>query len=243
MKKILLSLVVLFGAISGLTAQELDHNYQHWYTYFGTAGINQRWSIPFDVQFRIRDGISDKGQILMRAGLQYAPNKQTGYLIGYANIPTYNDGVDAWLPEHRIFQQFIYKWQQPAFLMTHRFRLEQRWVGQKTFSGNDGELKLSDWRYGNRFRYFNRTAFPLKKAAQNTNFYFALQNEFFMNLWGNEINDKFIDQNRFLVASGYAVRSNLKLEVGYMNHYQQAASGAQTMNHILHFAVFHEFSL
>jgi hypothetical protein len=133
--------------------------------------------------------------------------------------------------------------EQPAFTMTHRVRLEQRWTGQKSRTGNGGELKLSDWKYGNRFRYFNRTLLRVRKAQKPTNFYLALQNELFMNLWENEINDKFIDQNRFLIAPGYAVKPNLKLEVGYMNQYQQFASGDQVMNHILHFAVIHDFTL
>ncbi len=244
MKRILFVLAFLSG-ISSLQAQKkLTHYYQHWYTYFGTAGINKHWSVPFDVQFRIRDGLSDKGQILMRAGLQYAPNTRTGYLVGYANIPTYNAALDAYLPEHRIYEQFIYKMGKPGvYNMTHRLRLEQRWTGQKTRTGNGGDLKLSDWRYGNRFRYFNRTLFPFKKDKETTNFYLAFQNELFMNLWGNEINDKFIDQNRFLIAPGYNVKPNLKVEVGYMNHYQQFASGDQAMNHVLHFAVIHEFML
>lgn len=243
MKKICISLLLCCAVATGLQAQELTHYYQQWYTYFGNAGINERWSVPFDVQVRLRDGLSDKGQILMRAGLQYAPNKRTGYLLGYANIPTYSPAIDAYQPEHRIYQQFIYKMGSPAYAMVHRVRLEQRWVGQKTHTGNGDELKVSNWKYGNRFRYFNRTTFPIKKEQEPTNFYLALQNELFMNLWGNEINDKFIDQNRFLVAPGYAVKPNLKLEVGYMNHYQQSASGDQAMNHIVQFSVLHDFSL
>ncbi|HEU4553343.1 MAG TPA: DUF2490 domain-containing protein [Chitinophaga sp.] len=245
MRKLLsvLAFLLLHGLYTHLQAQSLTHYYQHWYTYFGTAGINERWSVPFDVQVRLRDGISTKGQIMLRGGLQYMPNKRTGYLLGYANIPTYSPALDAYQPEHRIYEQFIYKMQQPAFTMTHRVRLEQRWAGQKTHAGNNGGLKVSHWKYGNRFRYFNRTQFPLKKEKQPTGFYLALQNELFMNLWGNEINDKFIDQNRFLITPGYTVKPNLKVELGYMNHYQQFASGDEAMNHVVHFSVIHEFML
>jgi len=244
MRKLLFVLLLLQGLHNGLQAQSPTHYYYNWYTYFGTAGINKNWSVPFDVQFRMRDGVSTKGQIMMRAGLQYMPNKKTGYLLGYANIPTYSPALDAYQPEHRIFEQFIYKMEKPGvFNMTHRARLEQRWSGQKTRTGNNDDLKLTDWKYGNRARYFNRTLFPVKKEKQPTGFYVALQNELFMNLWGSEINDKFIDQNRFLVAPGYSVKPNLKVEVGYMNHYQQFASGDKAMNHIVHFSVIHEFML
>ena len=236
---ICLLVLCLLSGLSQLSAQHLKQSYQHWYTYFGTAQLSKHWSVPFDFQARIRKGISDKGQILNRAGLQYAPNDKTGYLLGYAFVTTYSDGAAAWFPEHRIYQQFIYRKNAPKFTMTHRFRLEERWVGQKTAQHNDVQY----WKYGNRARYFNRTQFPIRKNDKKGPFYIALQNEFFMNLWNSEINDKFIDQNRFLVTPGFALQPNLKLEAGYMNHFVQPASGDKTMAHILHFAVFHNFSL
>lgn len=235
----LLLLCLLTGALAA-RAQKVKQAYQHWYTYFGTAQLNEHWSIPFDIQPRIRNGISDKGQVLSRAGLQYMPGKRAGYLLGYAYVTTYSDAADAWFPEHRIFQQFIYKHDRPKFSMTHRVRLEERWVGQKTAQHSD---KVQQWNFGTRLRYFNRTIFPLRKAQEPTPFYLALQNEFFMNLWNNKINDKFIDQNRFLVTPGYALQPNLKLEAGYMNQYVQSPSGDDSMNHILHLSVIHNFSL
>lgn len=234
-KKISLLALCLLSAIGQLSAQQLNHAYQQWYTYFGTAQLSKHWSIPFDVQARIRNGISDKGQILNRAGLQYMPGSKAGYLLGYAYVTTYSDGADAWAPEHRIFEQFLYKHTARKFTMTHRVRFEQRWVGQKTAGHSD----VQSWKYGHRLRYFNRTQFPVK----TTPFYVALQNELFMNMWNNKINDKFIDQNRFLVTPGFAVQPNLKLEAGYMNQFIQPAAGDKTMNHILHLAVFHNFSL
>jgi hypothetical protein len=239
LKKISLLAICLLWSIAQLSAQKLNQAYQNWYTYFGTAQLNKHWSIPFDFQTRIRNGISDKGQILNRAGLQYMPGAKAGYLLGYAYVTTYSDGAAAWFPEHRIYEQFLYKHTASKFTMTHRVRLEERWVGQKIATHDD----VQSWRYGNRLRYFNRTQFPISKGGKTTPFYIALQNEVFVNLWNNEINNIFIDQNRFLIAGGYALQPNLKLEVGYMNQFIQPATGDKTMNHILHLAVFHNFSL
>ena len=234
----LLALCLLMGTIQ-LSAQELKQGYSNWYTYFGTAQISQHWSVAYDFQARIRDGFSNKGQILNRAGLQYTPGTKTGYLLGYAFITTYSDGAAQWFPEHRIYQQFIYKNGNKAYSMTHRVRVEERWVGSKIPAHND----VQQWKYGNRLRYFNRTTFPINRQDKVSPFYLALQNELFMNLPNNEINDKFIDQNRFLVAPGYALLPNLKVEAGYMNHFVQPATGDKSMTHILHLAVFHNFSL
>ena len=81
-KKISLLALCLFWSIAQLSAQQLNHAYQHWYTYFGTAQLSKHWSVPFDVQARIRNGVSDKGQVLSRAGLQYMPGSKAGYLLG-----------------------------------------------------------------------------------------------------------------------------------------------------------------
>ncbi|ASZ09971.1 DUF2490 domain-containing protein [Chitinophaga pendula] len=239
-RKFLLSLMII--CLIGLpirAQQKLQQKYQHWYTYFGNFKLSDRWSIPFDVQVRIRDGFTDKGQILTRGGLQYAANKRNSFLLGYAYVTTYADVPDVYLPEHRIFQQYIYQHPAGKASMSHRFRLEQRWVAQQT--SRPGAPTERDWQYGNRVRYFHRTIIPVQKHTQSTKFYVALQNEIFLNLWNNQINDKFIDQNRLLLTPGYLLNAALKLEIGYMNQFLQTAAGSQTMNHILHFAVFHNF--
>ncbi len=232
MKNVLLLLAVLALSCYA-TAQETTHAYQHWYTYFGNVKINQRWSVPFDIQGRIRDGISNKGQLLIRGGLQYAITPQHQVLLGYAFVPTYNNVSNTWLPEHRIFEQYIYK--APKIDMTHRFRLEQRWVAQP--NSPDAHAAIGDRKYGNRFRYFNRTQLNIRHKQQPTPFYVALQEEIFLNLWGNDISNLFYDQNRFLAAFGYKFNSSLKADVGYMNQFVQGGNGARSMNHILHFAV------
>jgi hypothetical protein len=234
MKKVLLALVMT-AIVQISYAQTTTHAYQNWYTYFGTLKMNDKWAIPFDIQGRIRDGISNKGQLLMRGGLQYSVTRQDQVLFGYAFIPTYNDVSGTWLPEHRIFEQYIHKARNID--MTHRFRLEQRWVARPSAAG--AAHAIGDFRYGNRLRYFNRTQLPINK----TPFYAALQDEIFMNLWGNEISDLFFDQNRFLAAFGYQFNKSLKADIGYMNQFIQSGSGAKAMNHILHFSVFQTINL
>ncbi|MFY0252686.1 DUF2490 domain-containing protein [Chitinophaga sp. 30R24] len=233
MRKVLLALAFLASTHMAL-AQDITHAYQNWYTYFGTAKLNSKWAIPFDIQGRIRDGISNKGQLLLRGGLQYSLTKQDHILLGYAFVPTYNNTSNTWLPEQRLFEQYIHK--EKKIDMTHRVRLEQRWVAQPSKAGD--VHAIGDWKYGNRLRYFNRTQIGIKHKKQTTPFYVALQDEILLNLWGNNINNLFFDQNRFLTAFGYQFNTNLKADIGYMNQLVQAPSGAKTMNHILHFSVF-----
>ncbi|MBO9729192.1 MAG: DUF2490 domain-containing protein [Chitinophaga sp.] len=238
MRKVLLTMA-LIAIARFVSAQDITHAYQNWYTYFGTAKINSKWAVPFDIQLRIRDGISNKGQLLMRGGLQYSLTKQDHILLGYAYVPTYNGVSNTWLPEQRIFEQYIHKARHLD--MTHRVRLEQRWVSQP--SGPGAHSAIGDWKYGNRARYFNRTQFAVKHKKETTPFYVALQDEIFLNLWGNDISNLLFDQNRFLAAFGYQFNTRLKADIGYMNQLIQVTSGAKTMNHILHFSVFQTIDL
>ncbi|WP_079469794.1 DUF2490 domain-containing protein [Chitinophaga ginsengisegetis] len=238
MRKVLLT-IALMAIARFVSAQDMTQAYQNWYTYFGTMKINSKWAVPFDVQLRIRDGISNKGQLLMRGGLQYSINKQDHILLGYAYVPTYNAISNTWLPEQRIFEQYIHK--AKKLDMTHRVRLEQRWVSQPSAPGDPHAI--GNWKYGNRARYFNRTQLPVRHKKAATPFYVALQDEIFLNLWGNDISNLLFDQNRFLVAFGYQFNANLKADIGYMNQLIQVTSGAKTMNHILHFSVFQNINL
>ena len=79
-----------------IVAAEDKATYANTNTYFGTAQLNKHWSIPFDFQARIRNGISDKGQILNRAGLQYMPGP-TGYTYGYFAAAYYAAMKEAYL--------------------------------------------------------------------------------------------------------------------------------------------------
>lgn len=231
--------MALLAIVRLVSAQDMTQAYQNWYTYFGTMKLNNKWAVPFDVQLRIRDGISNKGQLLMRGGLQYSLTKQDHILLGYAYVPTYSNASETWLPEQRIFEQYIHK--AKKIDMTHRVRLEQRWVAQPSTPGS--VHTIGDWRYGNRARYFNRTQRAIKHKQATTPFYVALQDEIFLNLWGNDISNLLFDQNRFLAAFGYQFNTKLKADIGYMNQLIQVTSGAKTMNHILHFSVFQTIDL
>jgi Protein of unknown function (DUF2490) len=231
--------MALLAIVRLVSAQDMTQAYQNWYTYFGTVKFNSKWAVPFDVQLRIRDGISNKGQLLMRGGLQYSLTKQDHILLGYAFVPTYSNTSETWLPEQRIFEQYIHK--AKKIDMTHRVRLEQRWVAQPSKPGS--VHAIGDWKYGNRARYFNRTQLAIKHKKAPTPFYVALQDEIFLNLWGNDISNLLFDQNRFLAAFGYQFNNKLKADVGYMNQLIQVTSGAKTMNHILHLSVFQTIDL
>jgi hypothetical protein len=114
--------------------------------------------------------------------------------------------------------------------MTHRIRLEQRWVeGVGTVDGNVTTLESN---YQNRVRYLNRNLFHLGNLnSGNEEVYLVVQNEIFLILGNNKINEKLLDQNRFLVGVGLNYNKNIRLELGYLNQYITSASSNDVINH------------
>ncbi len=119
------------------------------------------------------------------------------------------------------------KWNDNKNTIIHRFRLEQRWVEQLAAESNATN-------YQNRFRYSNRNLFHLLNFnSTNEELYAILQNEVFLNAGDNKVNSKLIDQNRFLVGLGLNYNNNIRLELGYMNHFITSTSATNVMNHTI----------
>ena len=117
-------------------------------------------------------------------------------------------------PEHRIFEQIVLNNPVGKVALSHRFTLEQRFVG-KVFIQN-GE-KLTDYTFLNRIRYRLRTEVPLKKnVANKKSWTIIFQDEIFIG-WGKNIGSNIFDQNRLAVLLGYKLNQDIKFEAGYLN--------------------------
>ena len=93
-------------------------------------------------------------------------------------------------------QQFITKQATGKVKIQHRYRFEQRFI--------EDDFKL-------RYRYFLSLKIPLLKS--NKKYYFSAYNELFI----NATRENTFDRNRIYGGLGYALNSNIKLELGYMN--------------------------
>jgi len=116
---------------------------------------------------------------------------------GYAWIRT-GSGLTV-SPEHRSWQQVQYMPKALGVVMSHRLRLEQRWIGLS-----------SGHRYQNRIRYFYRTELPAKSR-----YFVGLQNEVFLG-FGQNRGAAVYDQNRAYVSVGKRFGAIGRIEVGYM---------------------------
>ena len=224
MKNIFFPLFLLLNVLS-LTAQTRN-DFTGWGAVFASYKLNDKFSIHFDGQVRSSDEWQKYQTFIVRPGINYHINSKSIATVGYALIENSRSisDVTGWIPEHRIWEQYIYNQSfslsERRTSLQHRFRLEQRFAGTAQLENNS--LVRDNFEFTMRLRYFTRMIVPLKKTnAFTSGAFIALQNEAFFNLINNDVvtNGKVFDQNRAYLAVGFRISPKFDIEAGYMNQY------------------------
>lgn len=239
MKTIFLGLLLIFCAslYCSLFAQS---QFSGWLASFNTFKAGKKTSVHADLQWRSSDELKHTQTLLLRSGLNFHVTKTLTATSGYALIHNRRvvSGISGYSTEHRIWEQLLYNHKLKKIFVTHRLRLEQRFISKVMVINN--QLKNDGSVYANRFRYFIRTVIPLQPQEPfSKGLFAALQNEVFFNI-GNttNVNGKLFDQNRLYFAIGYRLNSSFDLETGYLNQYISGRNGAFTNNHVLQVAAY-----
>jgi hypothetical protein len=200
------------------------HGNLGWYNFFGTYKLNEKFGIHTEYQWRRNDFITEPKQSLLRLGANYQFKPNVLFRVGYAWIETFNYGelpINAMgrdFTEHRIFEMVQLADKEGIVEMTHRFMLEQRFVGR--YSSPD--LKREDeFPLLNRARYMFRGQLPLKgRKIEDKTPYFALYDEIFIG-FGKNVNANVFDQNRLGLLVGYRFDKYLRIEGGFLSQILQ----------------------
>lgn len=193
-------ILIVALVLSNNAALAQSNKMGNWLIYFGNQKINKNWNFHNEFQYRSYNRLEDPSQLLFRVGIGYnLSDNNNNILAGYGFIQSYlqNDSLKKYINENRIFQQFITKHNLKSLLITHRFRLEERFI--------EKDFKL-------RLRYFLSVNKPLNKPTLDKNaIYIASSNEIFIHM-----SDRLYDRNRFYVGLGYAFNKHIRAETGYM---------------------------
>ncbi len=191
-----------------------------WYNYFGTFKVAEKFGIHTEYQWRRNNYITDWQQSLLRVGLNYNLSPRVLFRVGYAWIETYPhgdiplNGLGRDFTEHRIFEMVQLSHKEGIVDFSHRFMLEQRFVGRYT-SAN--EATEDEFPLLNRMRYMVRFQIPLKgKEIKDKTPYVALYDEVIVG-FGKNVNANIFDQNRIGILLGYRFNKNFRIEAGYLN--------------------------
>lgn len=213
MPRILSLPVVLFALFlftPALHAQVDQGQTGAWYMYmWNHENADTGFGLQGDIQERLWDVDEDLEQLLIRGGLTWRPEgSAVKYTMGYAHITSgaFGPGGDK-VRENRLYQEALAgQTLGDRWYLTHRFRLEQRWVDNQDFR--------------TRLRYFLGLNVPLNQDTLGRGaIYLAFYNELFLNLENDIGNGRRVDtfdRNRAYAALGYSLQDNVRLQFGYM---------------------------
>lgn len=156
--------------------------------------------------------------------MNYHINSRVLFRIGYGWIETFPYGeiplnsLGRDFTEHRLFQALQLSHKEGIIDISHRFMLEQRFVGRYSSAAIQRE---DEFPLLHRFRYMLRLQAPLKgKEIKDKVPYLAAYDEVFIG-FGKNVNANVFDQNRIGILLGYRFNKNLRIEAGYLNQHLQ----------------------
>ena len=226
MKKLTLVIVSLsiFSIAFGQNNRLNTENTIGWYNYFGSFKLSEKFGIHTEYQWRRDQIITNWQQSLLRVGINYNLNSRVLFRVGYAWIETFPygeypiNGFGKDFTEYRIFEMIQLSHKEGIVDFSHRFMLEQRFVGKYSSANETSE---NEFPLLNRMRYLFRLQVPLKgKEIKDKTPYFALYDEIFIG-FGKNVNANIFDQNRLGVLLGYRFTKSIKIEAGYINQILQ----------------------
>lgn len=214
MRSIFLSLLLITVVNTAAQNDRVnDYNNTNWMQVFAIIPLHKKWSVHAEYQWRRTDGLKDWQQGLFRTGVNYKLNDHVILHAGYAEAETYAYGnfpiaSNGTFPEHRLYEQLTLRQPVNKFLFTHRFRIEQRWLGKRK-AGTEREIE--EWLFLHRFRYQFRAQLALTKK-----WYAAAADEIFIGA-GKNVGVNIFDQNRIFLLAGHKFNPVISIECGYFN--------------------------
>jgi hypothetical protein len=215
--------IIIFGVLS-FTGQAQndrvnDFNNINWVQSFNTVSLNKRWSFHLEYQWRRENGLKYWQQSLLRIGTNYKLNENITVHAGYGWVETFPYGdfpiaSAGTFPEHRLFEQLTFRQPINKWTFSHRFRIEQRWLG-KVKTGTASNREIEDWVFLHRFRYQFKAQYPFWKM-DNKQLSAAIADEIFIGA-GKNLGVNIFDQNRIFAILGFRMNKNISLELGYLN--------------------------
>ena len=236
---LLLAPILFIGSLAfGQLPDKVIHSREQlWLGYFNQTRFSNKWGMWVDVHYRMTDNFVDRPfQFLFRPAITYFLKDNLRLNVGYTlatHFPA--KGMETTRLEHRAWQQIWWNQKYPGLSTLQWLRLEQRF-NEKVVN----DQKQDGYNYTFRVRYNFSFFIPLKgKEIVAKTPFAAIMDEVFLN-FGDKVVYNTFDQNRFFVGFGYQFTSHLNAQLGYMNVYQQEASGnSYYSTHAIRLFVFH----
>jgi len=228
--------ITYFTSFAQSTNKEIETSEQLWLRYNNQTRFNNKFGIFSDINWRTTDHfVNQKYQFITHYGLMYYISENVKFTAGYTYSYLYPDKNLPDRPEHRPWQQLWWKQNYNWFQTNQSLRFEQRF--RRKVKNNE---LTEEYSFNYRIRYNFSLLIPLKGHKIETKTpYLIISDEIFINA-GKEIVYNYFDSNRFFAGLGYQFSKYINFQFGYMNLYQQEASGYKFKNiNAIRFYIFH----
>ena len=239
MKRLFFLSIVLFASYS-FSQKEISPQNHAWVMYFGNHKLSEHWGIHTEYQWRRADMFNDWQQSLLRLGVDYYSKQNAQYTLGYGWIKSFQYGdqpIAHNLNEHRIWEQFVIKNKVGRVDISHRYRLEQRFIENWVKDAN-AVYAQDGFVFRQRVRYRFMATVPLsRKEMKDNTLFLAVYDEPFLG-FGKGIGKNILDQNRLYGAIGWRFNKDFNVQLGYLNQYVVKTDGIKAeRNHTLQIGV------
>lgn len=223
------------------TEKKIDHQSLLWTRYYNLLTINDKWTVHSEFDNRIFINSAEENLYEFRTQGRYKINKdfEVGAGFAYFSVASQDPEISSnfTIPEYRGQQDIIWKQNIGRITFLQRFQVEERF-----FHNSNKEELVAGTTFYWRFRYRLQGEYSFWKK-ENQSLKVLLSDEIMMN-GGENVAKNTFDQNRIYAALQYGVNKNIALELGYLNSFQQRASGVDYFNRdIIRFTFFHKISL
>lgn len=241
---VLVTVLLHFVNVEGFsqaTSRTVHTREQLWLGYFNQTRLTDKFGFWVDIHYRQTDHFVDRPfQFIVRPALTWFIRDNLRFNVGYAlaeHFPA--KGLSTTRQEHRGWQQIWWNQKYKGLSTLQWLRLEERF-NRKT--ANDALIDGYNFNY--RIRYNMAFFIPLKgKEIIAKTPFIVLMNEVFLNFGGKIVYNTF-DQNRFFAGLGYQFTAHVNAQLGYMNVYQQEASGNNyTSSNAIRLFIFHTLDI
>jgi Protein of unknown function (DUF2490) len=235
---------LLFLSSFGLTAQtekKIQHQSLFWSRYYNQLNLNDEWSIHTELDNRVFTKPIEQNLFVFRIQGRYKINENVEAGAGFVYFSVSTQEPDLYLgfkiPEYRGQQDIVLKQPFGKFNLIHRFQVEERFI---TASNKEGLLDKTNFNW--RFRYRIQGDYTFWKRQNQ--FLKAIVSDEIMFNGGKEIVKNTFDQNRVYGALQYGISKAFAVELGYLNSFQQRASGVDYYDRdIIRLSIYHKIKL
>lgn len=199
-----------------------------WFALFGDVEVARNWFVDYEAQVRREGPVQHWQQFLPRLSIRHRfhPNAQLSWGVTTPETWPYGKTPVAYrFPERRMWEQLLLTHSAGRVALSHRYRLEQRWLGRVV--EEDGEERVANWVRSNRIRYRVAGIIPLRGASLEVGEPYAnLNGELFLN-WGANVAANVFDQYRLNGMLGLRLSKGVRLEAGYLEQLVLRPNGRQ----------------